>query len=71
MKECVTHHHACDCREAALADEIAALKTENERMRKGLSVIRVVTDVSSARKLADRALLPARAADASDKGAGR
>lgn len=26
MRECTTHHHACDCREAAFAEMAAALK---------------------------------------------
>lgn len=28
MRECITHHHACDCREA----EFAQVKAENERL---------------------------------------
>jgi len=29
-RECTTHHHACDCREA----KFAALEAENERLRR-------------------------------------
>ena len=32
----VTHHHACDCREA----EFAAIRAENERLREALEKIR-------------------------------
>ena len=31
MKECTTHHHACDCREAKFAE----LEAENARLREG------------------------------------
>jgi len=31
-RECTTHHHACDCREA----KFAALEAENERLRAAL-----------------------------------
>ena len=40
MKECITHHHACDCREELHKNEIAELQStidelraENERLR--------------------------------------
>ena len=34
MKECTTHHYACDCREAAHKAEIAALQAERDQLRK-------------------------------------
>jgi uncharacterized coiled-coil DUF342 family protein len=30
VRECVTHHYACDCREDALASEIARLRRERD-----------------------------------------
>lgn len=52
-RNCVTHHHACDCREAAhnfevhtlkaqhksALDQIAELKAENEKLRVALEKI--------------------------------
>ena len=35
-RECTTHHHACDCREA----KFAALEAENERLVKRLQAVR-------------------------------
>ena len=32
MKKCVTHHHACDCREARFAE----LEAENQRLREAI-----------------------------------
>ena len=32
MKECITHHHACDCRE----DKFKDLQAENERLREAI-----------------------------------
>lgn len=32
-RECVTHHYACDCREAAHTAELAAARDEVERLR--------------------------------------
>ena len=46
MKECVTHHHACDCREAALAAEIAALKAVVAAQAKGLEAVVVLMNES-------------------------
>jgi hypothetical protein len=44
--QCVTHHHACDCREYALAGEIEllqiqydSLQKENNKLRTGLDMI--------------------------------
>ena len=33
MKECVSHHAACDCREAAHARELAEVRAEVERLK--------------------------------------
>jgi len=33
MRTCITHHHACDCREDAHAAETARLRTEIGRLR--------------------------------------
>jgi len=35
MKECITHHHACDCRE----DKFKELKAENERLREKIEIL--------------------------------
>lgn len=32
MRECITHHNACDCREAKYTMEMAILKAENEAL---------------------------------------
>jgi hypothetical protein len=32
-RECVTHHHACDCREAAHAAEVARLRATIDLIR--------------------------------------
>jgi hypothetical protein len=37
MAECITHHHACDCREAEHADAIAERDAEIARLRAKLS----------------------------------
>jgi len=34
MKECITHHHACDCREA----QFKKLEAENAALRKALTI---------------------------------
>jgi hypothetical protein len=41
-RECITHHRACDCREA----ELAAVTAENERLREALNAIREWADVN-------------------------
>jgi ABC-type Fe3+-hydroxamate transport system substrate-binding protein len=33
MKECVTHHHACDCREAQFAKLRSRLKAQRRELR--------------------------------------
>ena len=35
MRQCITHHHACDCRE----EKFAKLEAENKRYRRVLEVI--------------------------------
>ena len=35
MKECVTHHHACDCREAKFAE----LEAENKRLEREVKCV--------------------------------
>lgn len=62
---CVTHHHACDCREAALAATIARLTAErDEAMRAGLShrANALIADAENQRDCAIRERDEARAA---------
>ena len=33
MRECITHHHACPCREAKYTMDMALLKAENTALR--------------------------------------
>jgi hypothetical protein len=39
MKECITHHYACDCREASHKAEIDALTQERDQLRADLQVM--------------------------------
>ena len=63
---CTTHHHACECREAAHAAALAQAAAEVERLRRALGQIRDVGlgldhgsaqwQIDVARKLARAAL---------------
>lgn len=33
MRECITHHDACHCREAKATSDMAVLRAENARLR--------------------------------------
>lgn len=44
---CTTHHHACDCREAAHADELAQLRAEIARYRAELREIQGIASPGS------------------------
>jgi len=58
MRECISHHHACDCRERMLADRIAELESrdveresrvgelllENQRLREENNMLRDMLD---------------------------
>ncbi len=39
-ENCITHHHACDCREMAHIKEVEKLKAEVERLRSDLNCAR-------------------------------
>jgi hypothetical protein len=52
MKECVTHHHACDCREA----QFAQLEAENAKLRKALTHIQRMSTVPIIKDIAETAL---------------
>jgi hypothetical protein len=43
MKECITHHWACDCREALHASTIQSLQEENEKLAEALGIIRTLS----------------------------
>ena len=38
MRPCTTHHHACDCREAKHATDVARLNAEIGRLREAIRV---------------------------------
>ena len=38
-RPCVTHHHACDCREAEFAAQITKAENERDRLRAVLELI--------------------------------
>jgi len=44
-RNCVTHHHACDCREAAHKAEVDRLTAENARLR--VAIISMVNAANS------------------------
>jgi predicted nucleotidyltransferase len=66
--KCVTHHHACDCREA----HFKQLKAENEKLREAIkkalpSISRAMGNYEEARYIDISVLYDARVADVTQK----
>ena len=54
MRECTTHHNACDCREAKYTMDMALLKAENAALRE---VARAARELRNSRDTIAAALI--------------
>lgn len=41
---CITHHHACDCREAKHAAELAGVRAQRDDLHNALSLMQIAFD---------------------------
>lgn len=68
MRECITHHDACHCREAKATSDMAILRAENTRLRAALEAVLAVADRKTKEFDAARAALATRTSSESEGG---